>query len=150
MAEQDKVALMRRWFQEIWNEGRTAIVREVLAPSLVGVGQAEHGSTIRTPEQFLQLVATLRGAFPDMRMTVEDAFGVGDQVCVRWTLKATHMGDHLGVPASGRPVEFSGITIVKFENGRIVAGWDRWDQLRMMQAIGAVEVPKARLMNATV
>ena len=138
MAEQEKVALMRRWFQEIWNEGRTEIVRELLAPNIVGIGTAEHDSPISSPDDFLQLVATMRGAFPDMRFTVEDAFGEGDRVCVRWSMKATHTGDHLGIAATGKPVTINGVTIVKFEDGKIVAGWDNWDQLGLLVQIGVV------------
>ena len=49
----------------------------------------------------------------------------------------THTGDHLGVPASHKTVHITGITIARIENGKIVEGWDNWDQLAMMQQIRA-------------
>jgi steroid delta-isomerase-like uncharacterized protein len=112
------------------------------------VGTAEHDSTIRGPEEFLKMVATMRGAFPDMRIVVEDAFGAGDKVCIRWSLTATHKGAELGIPPTNKPVEVTGITVVRFENGKIVAGWDQWDQFRLMKEIGAIDLPKARMMKA--
>jgi steroid delta-isomerase-like uncharacterized protein len=91
----------------------------------------------------------LRGAFPDLHVVVEDAFGADQRVVLRWKVTATHTGDHLGIPATGKSVSFAGITLVRFADGKIVEGWDSWDQLKLMKEIGAVEVPKARLMKPT-
>jgi steroid delta-isomerase-like uncharacterized protein len=93
-------------------------------------------------------VATMRGAFPDLHVTVEDAFQSEDRVAVRWSVTGTHRGDHLGVPASGKTIATTGITIAKFRGDKIVEGWDSWDQLEMLKSIGAVEVPKARFLSA--
>jgi predicted ester cyclase len=54
---------------------------------------------------------------------------------VRWSAVMTHTGDHLGVPASHKKVEISGITIARIDDGKIVEGWDNWDQLALMQQI---------------
>jgi steroid delta-isomerase-like uncharacterized protein len=148
MADFDKVALMRRWFQEVWNEGKTDIVLQHTDPNLVGTGQGDAGVQVKSPQDFLQFVATMRGAFPDLRVKVEDAFQSDDRVAVRWSVTGTHQGDHLGVPASGKQIAISGITIAKFRGDKIVEGWDSWDQLEMLKTIGAVEVPKARFLSA--
>jgi steroid delta-isomerase-like uncharacterized protein len=145
MSEQENVALVKRWFHEVWNEGRTETVMELLAPKVMGIGQVEDGSMITNPEEFLVFMKRLRGAFPNIRITVEDAFGSGDKVATRWTVRGTHTGDHLGVAASGKDVAIRGISIATIRGGKIVEGWDNWDQLKMMQEIGAVEVPTARL-----
>lgn len=144
----DKVALMRRWFQEVWNEGKTDIVLQHTHPNVSATGQAEAGVHIKSPQEFLGFVATMRGAFPDLHVTVEDAFQSDDRVAVRWSVTGTHRGDHLGTPASGKRIAITGITIAKFQGDKIIEGWDSWDQLAMLKAIGAVEVPKARILSA--
>lgn len=145
MSEQENVALVKRWFQEVWNEGRTETVMELLTPKVMGIGQVEDGSTITTPEEFLVFMKRLRGAFPDIQFELEDVFGSGDKVAARWTMRGKHAGDHLGVAASGKNVAIRGISIITIRGGKLVEGWDNWDQLKMMQEIGAVEVPTARL-----
>lgn len=62
-------------------------------------------------------------AFPDTALTADETFEVGDHVVMRFTLRATHRGDFFGVPSTGSPIEVTGITIMRFENGRCVERW---------------------------
>jgi steroid delta-isomerase-like uncharacterized protein len=136
MSVEENVALMKRWFQEVWNEGRKETIFELLAENAVGHGQMEDGSEIRGPAGFMPLFERLRGAFPDIKIVVEQAFGVEDQVVVRWSATMTHRGDDLGVPASGKTVRLGGVTMVRIRDGQVVEGWDNWDQLGMLRQIG--------------
>ena len=135
MSVEENVALMRRWFQEVWNEGRVQTIYDLLAEDIHGWGQDLPGVEIRKPADFVKLYERIHGAFPNQKLTVEDAFGSGDRVVVRWSSVMTHTGDHLGVPASHKTVHITGITIARIENGTIVEGWENWDQLAMMQQI---------------
>src|ERR1700704_6610975 len=83
MSVEENVALMRRWFKEVWNEGKTQTVYELLSPDAIGIGQLEDGDQLRGPAEFLPLVERIRGAFPDINMVVEDAFGAEDKVVLR-------------------------------------------------------------------
>lgn len=91
----------------------------------------------------------MRGAFPDLHVTVDDAFGADDKVVVRWSVTGTHRGNHLGTAASGKRMSVTGITIARFSGDKIVEGWDSWDQLEMLKTIVAVEIPTARIVVAT-
>jgi predicted ester cyclase len=102
MSEHENVTLVKRWFKEVWNEGRTDTVRELLAPRILGVGQVEDGSMITTPEEFLVFQARLRAAFSNFEVTIEDAFAAGDKVAARWVSRGIHTGDQLGVPPQAR------------------------------------------------
>jgi len=137
------VQLMRRWFQEVWNEGRVETVHELLHPNAVAKGQRGAEEEIRGPEKFVEFVQQIRGAFPDIHIKVEDVFGAGDKVVLRWSGTMTHTGHGIGFPPSGRAVHSRGITIAKFVDGQIVEGWDNWDQLGMLEQIGAYKQPLA-------
>ena len=137
------IQLMRRWFQEVWNEGRMQTVYDLLSPDAVAKGQRGAEAEIRGPEEFEKFAREIRGAFPDMKMTVEDVFGVGDKVVLRWSATMTHTGDGLGFPASGRTVRSRGISIARIVDGKIVEGWDNWDQLGMLEQIGAYKQPQS-------
>jgi len=139
MSVDENVALMKRWFQEVWNEGRLETVNELLGEDAVGMGQGLQGAVTRGPRDFIPFVKRIRGAFPDIRVKVEDAFGAGDKVAVRWSADMTHRGSDLGVPSTGKRVRITGISIVRMAKGKIAEGWDNWDQLAMMQQIGALQ-----------
>ncbi|MGC1598374.1 MAG: ester cyclase, partial [Candidatus Acidiferrales bacterium] len=66
---------------------------------------------------------------------VDDTIGADDKVVVRWSAVMTHTGDHLGIPATNRPVRITGITIAQIKDGKIIRGWDNWDQLALMQQL---------------
>src|SRR5208282_6386262 len=137
MSVEENVVLMRRWFREVWNEGRVQTIYDLLAENVIGIGQDQPGVEIHRPADFVALFNRLRGAFPDIKITLEDTFGVDDKVVVRWSAVMTHTGDHLGVPATSKKVRITGITIAQIEKGKIVRGWDNWDQLALMQQLSA-------------
>jgi steroid delta-isomerase-like uncharacterized protein len=132
---EENVRLVRRWFEEVWNQQKTATVRELVAPECIWHGTSETGEELRGPEGFLTLHARITDAFPEMHFDVQDAFGAGERVCVRWVAKAKHLGDGLGIKASGADVTIHGMGIAKFAGGKLVETWDNWDKMGMMQQI---------------
>jgi steroid delta-isomerase-like uncharacterized protein len=136
MSADENIQLMQRWFQEVWNEGRIETVYELLSPDSIAKGQRSAEAVIRGPEEFAKFVREIRGAFPDIQVKVEDVFGAGDKVVLRWSGVMTHKGDGLGLSASGRTVRCGGISIARIVDGKIVEGWDNWDQLGMLEQIG--------------
>ena len=148
MSVEENVELMRRWFREVWNEGRTQTIYDLLAPDAVAIGELEDGSELRGPAEFVPFVERLRGAFPDINVAIEDAFGAEDKVVLRWSATMTHRGDHLGMPATGQKVRITGMTIARIVDKQIIEGWDNWDQLEMLKQIGAYERPKVTLLKS--
>jgi steroid delta-isomerase-like uncharacterized protein len=147
MPAKENVALLRRWFQEVWNEGKTETIRELLAPDVIGIGELEDGRPLRGPEEFVSFVQRIRGAFPDIKVIVEDVFGAKDKVVLRWSATMTHRGDHLGIAATGKRVNISGTTIARIVDKKFVEGWDNWDQLGMLKQIGVYESPQDALLK---
>jgi len=144
---QQNIQLMQRWFQEIWNEGKTQTVFDLFASHGVARGQGGSGSELHGPEQFMLFVNIIRGAFPDIHVTLEDIFAVDDKVVIRWSATMTHTGDGVGVPPTGKKVRSTGISIARLQDGKIVEGWDNWDQLGMLQQIGAYAPPQPVLLE---
>jgi steroid delta-isomerase-like uncharacterized protein len=80
-------------------------------------------------------------AFPDVAIAADDMLEQGDKLACRFTCRATHDGAFMGVPATGKRIEFSGITILQFRNGRCVERWSQADFLSVLQQIGAIPAP---------
>jgi len=133
----DNSAIIRRWFEEVWNKGRLSAIDEMAAANVIGHGQAQHGVDIGLKE-FRPFVQRLRGAFPDIRIAIHATIEQGDNVVARWTASMTHTGEFLGIAATGRKVVVTGTTIVRILDGKIVEGWDNWDQLGLLVQIGAL------------
>jgi steroid delta-isomerase-like uncharacterized protein len=72
------------------------------------------------------------------RVTVEDAFAVGDRVVGRYTYRARHTGPFVGLPASGADITMRSIDIWRVENGRFVEHWDELNLLEVFQQMGAI------------
>jgi steroid delta-isomerase-like uncharacterized protein len=127
-------ALAIRWFDQVWNQRSDDTVRELLHRD--GVGHLE-GMDVRGPEEFLAARAAILGAFPNLRVTVDATACDGPDVVVRWSAQGTHRGDGLGIPATLRQTSFQGITWLRFSEGQIVEGWDRWNVGHLLQELQA-------------
>ncbi len=133
MQRADNAALARRWFDEVWTQHRAETVRELVAED--GVCDSESGS-LRGPDEFIEHAFTpFLSAFPDLRVDVEGTVSEGDEVVVRWRATGTHRGDGFGMPATGRKVEFRGMTWIRYRDGRMIEGRDCWNQAALVQAL---------------
>ena len=136
MSETNK-AVMRRWFEEVWNQGRTEAIDELLADDVVIHGLMDAaGNPVRGAEAFREFHRQFRGAFPNMNITVEDVIAEGDRAVARCDVRGQHSGDHLGFKATNAPVQFSGIAIVRIENGKIAEAWNQFDFMEMNKQLG--------------
>jgi steroid delta-isomerase-like uncharacterized protein len=143
MPVEENIQLMQRWFREVWNEGKAQTIYDLIAPDAVAIGRAGR-DVMHGPAAFEAFYKGIRSAFPDIHVDVDDAFGAGDKVAVRWVATMTHRGDGLGIPATGKLVRVTGITIARILNGQVIEGWDNWDQLGMLEQVGAYSAPEER------
>jgi steroid delta-isomerase-like uncharacterized protein len=145
MSEENK-ALIRRWFDEVWNKGRAEAIDEMFADGAVAHGLAEaSGQELRGPTGFKPFFQNFRNAFPDIQVIVEDTVAEGDKVAARCTVRGRHQGDTLGFAATAKPTEFTGMCIVRVKNGQIVEAWNNFDFMAMFQQLGALEMKTADL-----
>ena len=121
LAQASPSTLIRRWFDEVWQQRRPEVIDEFVADD--GVCYAEQGQLVG-PQQFKQEVYyPMVAAFPDLNVTVDEVIESGETVVVRWSVKATHLGDALGFAPTHRGVTFTGITWVRFKEGKFSEGW---------------------------
>ena len=84
----------------------------------------------------------LWGAFPAPQLTLDEVMSQGDKVACHFTMRATHSGDFMGIPATGKEITLPGITILRYSGGKCVERWNQADLLGLMQQLGAVPAPQ--------
>ena len=138
MSEENK-ALVQRWFDEVWNKGRASAIDEMFDQDGIAHGLSDDaGNPLRGPADFKPFHEQFRGAFSNILVAVEEMIAEGDLVAARCSVRGKHTGDHLGFAASDSPVEFTGITIVRIKDGKIVEAWNNFDFMKMYKQIGAL------------
>ena len=136
MGIEENKQLVRRFVDEIFAHGRLAAVDELAAdgfvahswPSVTGDGRQDLKSAIDRVSKGLA----------DISFQIEDIFGEGDLVAVRLTASATHVGDFMGMPGSGRTYSIGEIHIFRVRDGKVVEHWHQFDQLAMMRQLGVL------------
>jgi steroid delta-isomerase-like uncharacterized protein len=135
MSTEDNKAVIRRFQEEVFSQGKLTVVDEFCPPNFIyhtPIGPI-HGL-----EGFKQFANMYRTAFPDLQVPIEDMIAEADKVVARWTARGTHKGDLMGIPPTGKQVTVPGIVIGRFEGGKFVEGWVEFDALGMMQQLGVV------------
>jgi steroid delta-isomerase-like uncharacterized protein len=117
----DNSALVRRWFEEVWNQRRAETIDELLTGE--SVLHADEGP-LRGPEEFKARQYTpFLAAFPDLRVEIESMIAQDDHVVVRWSATGTHCGDGLGCRPTQETASFRGITWIHVRDGKLMDGW---------------------------
>jgi ketosteroid isomerase-like protein len=106
-----------RWFEEVWNQNRRETIEELMPPDCVIHDAA---GDIHGPEGFKLFAAALRSQFTDIRVTPHQAISDGDLTSLRWSATMRH------VP-TGKPLSTTGMSLVRFKDGRFAEAWQNWD-----------------------
>ena len=137
-AETNK-ALIRRWFEEVWNKGRADAIPGLFAEDGIAHGLSDDvNAPLKGPGGFLPFHSQFREAFPNIEVVVEDQIAEGDKVATRCSVRGKHAGDSLGFAATQLPVEFTGVTITRIKDGKIIEAWNNFDFMKMYRQLGAI------------
>ena len=131
--------LMDRFYAEVVNGGKLDVIDELLAPDFV-----EHEEVPGLPkdrEGVKQFFGMFRAAFPDVTFTVEAEIAENDLVAARVTIRGTHQGEFMGIPTTGRAVEFQAMDLVQFADGAARAHWGVTDMVAMLTQLGVMPEP---------
>jgi len=113
-------ALMRRYYDEVFNRRNLGFLREHLHPEVVGHGPGVD-DVVHGAEQVLAFSAYVYEVYGDYRLTVDDVVAEGDRVVVRGSVTAVHK-------PTGRPVRFFGVTVYRLEDGLVREYWRAYDR----------------------
>ena len=133
---QENIATSKRGLEEAFNRGNLEVIDQDTTEDFVShdpiMGDQDR-------EASKQQIAGYRQAFPDIHITIEDIFAAGDKVVIRWSGQGTFENEFMGLKPTheeGDPVR--GITIDRYEGGKIAESWTQWDTLTFMRDIGAI------------
>ena len=94
------------------------------------------GATTTGIEEYRAGLESLFEGMSDFSVVLEDQFATDDRVVCRWRATATHDGDYFGIPATGRTVDYTGVSVWQFDDGKARRGWIFPDNVTMMQQLG--------------
>jgi predicted ester cyclase len=125
--------LVRDFFEAIYNRGEYHRVREFLTEEY-----ANHnglGFSVMSPDDIARIAEMQRTAFPDLHSTLDDLVAEGDRVVVRGHDDATHLGEFLGYPPTGKPVRFTWLDMFRVQDGRLAESWMETDSDAMYRQL---------------
>ena len=124
-------ALIRAHYESAANAYRPSVIDRHVAADFV-----DHGSLGSIgPECVKAQSRSLRAAFPDLTVTIDDLAADGDLVAVRGTWRGTHQGAFRGVPPIGRRIEVSCMAFWRVAGGQIRESWSLIDLPALMRQL---------------
>jgi steroid delta-isomerase-like uncharacterized protein len=136
-------SIIRRWYEEVVNEGHSDVSDELFIDDYVDHDPPSPTEVWpRGPEGARQSLAAYRTAFPDLHFTIESMIAEGDQVAVRYVFDGTHRGTFLGIPATGTQVRITGIALWHVVGQKIMECWSQFDLLDFIQQVGSWPQPE--------
>lgn len=137
MSIEENKKIVRR-YQEIYNSNHLDSLEEVVSENLL------------TPRIMPGIPSGIEGAkaahqimltgFPDYQTVINDLIAEGDRVVARITMSGTHTGNFMGIPATGKWVEFTGIYIARIADGKIVEHWGEEDGVSLLSQLGILKL----------
>jgi predicted SnoaL-like aldol condensation-catalyzing enzyme len=138
--KEENEEIVRRLIDEGFNKGDLSIVDEVIASDM-----KEHQSfgvpLPPGPAGTKIIITSLRGMFPDIKLSIEDSVTQGDRVWIRIKARGTNTGAVMGKPPSGKNMEIDVFDLCVVKKGKIVEHWGVPDQLSMLEQIGFITFP---------
>jgi len=140
-ALQQSKELVRHYFEGWANRGDAAVADALIATNVV---LHNPPAIVHNLAEYKQGMTAFHTAFPDLHFTIEDEIAEGNKIAIRWTLRATHLGEYQGRPPTGKTVTVTGISIFQIANGKIqnlTVNMDRLSQFQQLGWLPAVSQP---------
>jgi ketosteroid isomerase-like protein len=131
--------LAERWFAEVWNNGQRQVIDELLASDCV---IHDSGQDLVGPDAFKAFYDDIQGKLSDVRVDPKQMISEGEYVSVRWVSTGIHKD-------TGKNLEITGMSLMRFRDGRAVEAWQNWDLHGMTQQIKAVPITKIEVVPLT-
>jgi steroid delta-isomerase-like uncharacterized protein len=139
MPEQDNIAVLSRFVEEVINQGNLAVCDQIVRENFIELDPLPGQQQGR--EGLKEVIAMMRAGFPDIHWVTDEAIASGDKVVSRFTWTGTHRGPFLGIPPTGKNVAVKGVVIDRLSAGKMADSRILMDTLGMMQQLGVIPMP---------
>lgn len=133
MSKQDNIKVLKK-FGEAVSSGNLDELKELVAEDSVDHDPAPGQQA--GPGGYIEFFGMMRKAFPDLNIAVEQLVADEDNVSFAYTITGTHIGDFMGMPATGKKIKARGMQISKFKDGKMVERWGSSDELGILKQLG--------------
>jgi hypothetical protein len=129
--------LIERLFRDFWNAADPSAAEALFAPDLRihNLAFPLAPGPLHGPAIMQQGWQAVRSGFPDMRFSYDDLIVQGSRAAFRWSAAGTHRGPFAGIPATGRPATYEGITICHLAEGKVAEAWVSDNSLALIQSL---------------
>jgi steroid delta-isomerase-like uncharacterized protein len=138
-AAESNIEIVREYTEKVFNAHNPELASEYVTSDVKW-----HGGTLGTVEGAEGVIGLLQGfigALPDLNAQEQDIVASGDTVAVRFVVEATHQGDLLGIPPTGRRVRWDAVDVYRLEDGKISEEWAADDLTAILSQVGAYTPP---------
>jgi steroid delta-isomerase-like uncharacterized protein len=135
----EKNKVVARKFYELFETGNLKAAEAIVAEDFVNL-RAIPGQTPGLAG-LKEVIQAFRAGVPDIKFTIEEQVAEGDKVASRYSAKCTHQGDFLGVPGTGKSLNFTGLVIHRIIDGKIQNAWLEFDMFGVMRQMGTIPAP---------
>lgn len=132
--------------EQFWNEGNLDLADEIYAANVV-----RHDFALKQDFEGIEaqkkLVEDNRTALPDLKLAVTELVVKGDTLALMWSATGTNTGPMGDAPPTGKPLQFTGMSLVHLVDGKAVEIWDFYNQLDILQQLGYLVAPPPGMME---
>ncbi|HUR56993.1 MAG TPA: ester cyclase [Opitutaceae bacterium] len=136
MTPQELKRFIARYTNEVWNKANVAAIDRYYAPNYL-----HHDTSrpdVRTLADYKAWATSLLTGLKDMNIVADDLIAEDDKVVKRWTASGIHHAAIAGIAPTGQPVTFSGMSLYRVENERIVESWYAYDLFGLLHQLGGL------------
>lgn len=137
MAALSNRELVKKFYQEVWNERKAQCVEKYLSPSHALV-DPNAMDTKTGPEAYQEVLTRFMRAFSSLKFEVQEMVCEKDKVVASWIITGVHSGEYNGMPPTNKKIIVEGISIHQIADGKIMDTYSVWDTLGLMKKVGAV------------
>ena len=120
--------IVRNYIERVWNQHDYSAIDENIKMDYI-----QHSPNVPPDRDGVKaFFRMVNSAFSEVQFTVEDMIAEGDKVVWRWTLRGQHTGTFQGLPPTGKDFTFSGISILRLEDGKSAELWAEQDMMGLM------------------
>jgi predicted SnoaL-like aldol condensation-catalyzing enzyme len=132
--ESANIEKVRRFYAEVWTKGNLAVADDTFAAEYVR-HDLRPGQAIPGPEGQKKIAAGFHESFANVQMVPDFILADGDFVVARWRITATEK-------KTGKPLDFRGVNIFRFKDGKVVEIWNHRDDLGFREQMAGIETAK--------